>query len=103
MFSLERAYSAAYYKQYAFIELNYNIEQFDCLNALYHHESRWSPTARNGSHYGIPQGRSKYLQTATGYQQIRWGLKYIANRYGVVDGVPNACKAYTHWKIKRWH
>jgi hypothetical protein len=101
--SLERADSASYYKQYAYIELNYNIEQFDCLNALYHHESRWSPTARNGSHYGIPQGRSKYLQTATPYQQIRWGLKYIANRYGVVEGVPNACGAYNHWKLKRWH
>ena len=101
--SLERADSASVYKQYAFIQMNHNFEQFYCFDALYHQESRWSPKAKNGSHYGIPQGRSKYLATARWDQQIRWGLNYIAHRYGVVEGVPNACGAYNHWKIKRWH
>ena len=47
------------YKQYAWIYLDYDIDEFDCLDKLYTAESQWNPKARNGSHYGIPQGRSK--------------------------------------------
>jgi hypothetical protein len=43
-----------HYKQYAFIKLNHSFTEFYCLDELYHHESRWDPSARNGSHYGIP-------------------------------------------------
>jgi hypothetical protein len=49
-----------HYRQWAFIQLN-NIDEFHCLDELYYKESRWNPLARNGSHYGIPQGRSKWL------------------------------------------
>ena len=52
------------YKQYAWIYLDYDIDEFDCLDKLYTAESQWNPKARNGSHYGIPQGRSKWLITA---------------------------------------
>ncbi len=41
---------------------------FYCLDELYHYESRWNPSARNGSHYGIPQGRSKYLANCRSYR-----------------------------------
>ena len=84
------------YRQWAFIQLN-NIEEFYCLDYLYFRESRWNPYARNGSHYGIPQGRSKWLGTVNGYKQVDWGIKYINVRYG------SMCKALDHYKLKGWH
>ena len=99
----EKTYSVAAdsykqsYKQYAWIQLNYDIDEFDCLDLLYTAESQWNPKARNGSHYGIPQGKSKWLISAHPYAQIRWGIKYNTNRYGTM------CAAYAHYKIKGWH
>jgi hypothetical protein len=86
-----------HYKQYAFIQLNHSFTEFYCLDELYHRESRWNPKARNGSHYGIPQGRSVYLSKVDGYKQVEWGIKYNLNRYG------SMCKALQHFKIKGWH
>ena len=85
-----------HYRQWAFIQLN-NIDEFHCLDYLYYRESRWNPNARNGSHYGIPHGRSKWLSTVDGYKQVEWGIKYNKNRYG------SMCKALEHYKIKGWH
>jgi hypothetical protein len=85
-----------HYRQWAFIQLN-DLDEFYCLDELYFRESRWNPKARNGSHYGIPQGRSKYLQRADGFKQVEWGIKYNLNRYG------SMCKALDHWKLKGWH
>ena len=101
MSGLERAESQVnhktnHFRQYAFIQLN-NVDEFHCIDKLYFHESRWNPKAKNGSHYGIPQGRSKYLSKVDGYKQVEWGIKYINNRYG------SACKALHHWKVKGWH
>ena len=90
-------YKPIHYKQYILIQLN-NIEEAYCLVELYSKEnSKWDPKARNGSHIGIPQGRSKYLATVNGVKQIDWGIKYINNRYG------SMCKALQHFKIKGWH
>ena len=86
-----------HYKQYAFIQLNHSFTEFYCLDELYHKESRWNPKAKNGSHYGIPQGRSKYLSKVNGYKQVEWGIKYNNNRYG------SMCKALDHFKRKGWH
>ena len=85
-----------HYRQWAFIQLN-NLDEFYCLDYLYFRESRWNPKARNGSHYGIPQGRSTYLMKVDGYKQVEWGIKYNLNRYG------SMCKALDHYKIKGWH
>ena len=85
------------YKDYAFISLDNNLKEFKCLSILYGKESAWNPNARNGSHYGIPQGRSVYLSTLNGYEQIQWGLDYIGHRYG------EPCIALNHWKAKGWH
>ena len=98
---LERAESNSldktnHYRQWAFIQLN-DLDEFYCLDELYFYESRWNPKARNGSHYGIPQGRSKWLSTVDGYKQVEWGIKYNNNRYG------SMCKALEHFKIKGWH
>ncbi len=99
---LERAESQVvnkpmHYKQYAFIQLNHSFTEFYCLDELYHKESRWNPKAKNGSHYGIPQGRSKYLSKVDGYKQVEWGIAYNINRYG------SMCKALDHFKRKGWH
>ena len=90
-------YKPIHYKQYIFIQLNDFTEAY-CLIELYTKEnSRWDPKARNGSHVGIPQGRSKYLATVNGIKQIDWGIKYINHRYG------SMCKALDHFKVKGWH
>ena len=101
--SVSLNYKPTHYKQYILMTLN-DIDQTYCLIDLYTKESNFNPKAKNGSHYGIPQGRSKYLATANGIQQIQWGYRYISNRYGVTeDGVPDACAAWQHWLKKGWH
>jgi len=86
-----------HYKQYAFMQLDYSFTEFYCLDDLYTAESRWNPNAKNGSHYGIPQGRSKYLATVDGFKQIDWGIKYNRARYLTM------CGALDHFKRKGWH
>jgi hypothetical protein len=83
-------------KQYAYYSLN-DIKQYKCLAFLYGKESAWNPKAVNGSHAGIPQGRSKWLLTATPIQQVEWGLRYIKHRYST------PCKAKDHWLKYNWH
>ena len=85
------------YKEYAYYALGYNLKEYKCLSILYGKESAWNPAAVNGSHYGIPQGRSVWLRDQDGYAQVRWGLKYIGHRYG------EPCIALDHWKAKGWH
>jgi len=87
-----------HYRQWAFIQLN-NLEEFYCLDYLYYRESRWNPKAvsPSGNHFGIPQGKSKWLATVDGYKQVEWGIKYNNNRYG------SMCKALEHYKLKGWH
>jgi hypothetical protein len=85
------------YKEYALHLLHYDYVQFKCLAKLYGKESAWNPKARNGSHYGIPQGRSEYLSRVDGYAQVRWGLSYIEHRY------LKPCGAYNHWLKFNWH
>ena len=89
-------YKPTHYKQYILIELQDFTEAY-CLIDLYTAESRLNPLARNGSHYGIPQGRSKWLSTVPGTKQIDWGIKYNLVRYG------SMCAALHHYKIKGWH
>ena len=85
------------YKEYALIALGNNLKEYKCLAALYGKESAWNPAAVNGSHYGIPQGKSIYLSTLNGYEQVQWGLDYIGHRYG------QPCIAWQHFKDKGWH
>ena len=85
------------YKEYAYYALGYNLKEYKCLSILYGKESAWNPAAVNGSHYGIPQGKSEWLKDQDGYTQIQWGLDYIGNRYG------EPCIALDHFKRKGWH
>ena len=83
-------------KEYAAVLVD-DKSQMKCLGKLYGKESAWNPDAVNGSHYGIPQGRSEYLRDALPEQQIMWGLKYIDNRYG------SPCKAWAFFQRYNYH
>jgi colicin import membrane protein len=83
-------------KEYA-AHLLQDTQQYKCLATLYGKESAWNDKAVNGSHYGIPQGRSIYLKTADKYEQIRWGLGYIEVRYGT------PCAALRFFRENNYH
>ena len=83
-------------KEYAAVLVD-DKYQMSCLSKLYGKESAWNPNAVNGSHYGIPQGRSEYLKTATAEEQVMWGLKYIDNRYG------SPCAAWAFFQKNNYH
>lgn len=72
-------------------EFGFGPEQFSCLDSLYMGESGWRVDADNptSSAYGIPQALpgSKMASAGPDWEtnpetQIRWGLGYIADRYG---------------------
>jgi len=84
------------YKLHAYNQLK-DWNQFECILELYERESNWRPNAKNGSHHGIPQGKSQWLAKANPYQQIEWGVRYIEARYGT------PCAALKHFKRKGWH
>jgi hypothetical protein len=90
-------YKTQHYKQYTFIELN-DVDEYYCIEQLWHKESRWSPTAKNArsSAYGIPQLLN--MKEPNPFRQIDKGLRYIEHRY---QGSP--CKALQHHKIKGWY
>ena len=61
-------------------------------------ESNGNYRAKNGSHYGLVQGRSEYLKTATAVQQIDWFVKYLDHKY------QGSCiVALRHHKAKGWY
>jgi hypothetical protein len=78
-------------------------KQEACHNSIVYRESRWNPRAKNGSHYGLYQGRSKSLKNASTIKQWWWYWHYVAHRYGVtVYDEPNYCGALHHLKTKGW-
>ena len=83
-------------KEYAALRLD-NTQQYKCLSILYGKESAWDDKAVNGSHYGIPQGKSEYLKTASKYEQVDWGLAYIEHRYGT------PCAALRFYRENNYH
>ena len=89
-------------KLYAYHKFN-TYDQFDCYNYIIYRESRWDYKARNGSHYGLGQMRNKMVLKLSPRGQIDLHYKYIAHRYGIVNGEPNACLAAEHLDKKGWH
>ena len=71
--------------------------EYKCALELYTKESNWRPNAKNGPHYGIPQGKSIYLKTADPIAQVKWGMRYSKARYG------SMCNALKHFKKWNWH
>ena len=81
----------AYAKDLCINTYGWTENDFNCLVKLWERESNWNPNAHNKSSgaHGIPQSlpASKMASEGDDYYtngktQIRWGLKYIKNRYG---------------------
>jgi len=78
-------------------------KQFYCHNRITYIESRNNLNARNGSHYGIYQGKSIALKGAPADYQFYWYWSYVSHRYGVTRyDEPNYCKALQHLRTKGW-
>lgn len=80
--------------------------QFSCLNSLWNRESGWNYKAYNASSgaYGIPQALPGSKMSSAGSDwrtnpvtQMRWGLDYIASRYGT------PCGAWGHSESTGWY
>lgn len=88
------------------LERGWDEAQYSCLVPLWTNESNWSHTARNPSSgaYGIPQALpgSKMASAGADWEtnpttQIKWGLDYIAGRYGT------PCGAWSFWQANNWY
>ena len=80
-------YSIDHLKLYAHSRI-LDYKEFQCFNKIITKESRWSYSARNGSHYGLGQMRSKHYRDLDPFRQIDASLRYITNRY------QTPCKAW---------
>ena len=90
------AYSVDHLKLYAHSRL-VDYKEFQCFNKIITKESRWSHSARNGSHYGLGQMRSTWYRDLDPYKQIDATIKYNRIRY------QSQCKAWA-WHIKHgWY
>ena len=74
-----------------------DYEGFHCAVSIAQIESRWNPSAVNGSHYGLFQMRNKKVQYMNPYTQIDWWHRYLMTRYK-----GDACLALLHLKTKGW-
>ena len=88
-------YSIDHLKLYAHSRI-VNYEQFQCFHKIITKESRWSYTARNGSHYGLGQMRSTWYRDLDPYRQIDATIGYITKRY------QTPCNAWAFHKKKDW-
>lgn len=97
------------YQKYALSllpDFGWDASELEPLIYLWNRESGWNPNSHNrgsGAH-GIPQALpgSKMASEGSDYYtnpepQIRWGLKYIAGRYGS----PSA--AWAHFQSRGWY
>jgi hypothetical protein len=84
----------------------WGASQFSCLNLLWNRESQWKYNANNpsSSAYGIPQALPGSKMASAGADwatnpvtQIKWGLDYIADRYGT------PCGAWGHSESVGWY
>lgn len=96
----------AYAKDLCLNTYGWSEYDFECLVKLWNRESGWNPNAHNKSSgaHGIPQSlpASKMASEGADYYtnaktQIRWGLKYIKNRYGT------PAKAWAHSEKVNWY
>ena len=90
------AYSIDHLKVYAHSRL-LDYKEFQCFNKIITQESRWSYTARNGSHYGLGQMRSKHYRDLDPYRQIDATILYITKRYSTT------CKAWAFHLKHGWY
>jgi hypothetical protein len=89
-------YSVDHLKLYAHSRI-LDYKEFQCFNRIITKESRWYYLAKNGSHFGLGQMRSKHYRDLDPYRQIDATLKYITNRYGT------SCKAWAFHEQKGYY
>ena len=89
-------YSIDHLKLYAHSRI-LDYKEFQCFNKIITKESRWSYRARNGSHYGLGQMRSKHYRDLDPFRQIDATLKYITNRYDT------NCKAWAFHQERNYY
>jgi hypothetical protein len=89
-------YSIDHLKLYAHSRI-LDYKEFQCFNKIITKESRWSYTARNGSHYGLGQMRSKHYRDLDPFRQIDASLRYITNRY------QTPCKAWAFHQERNYY
>lgn len=96
----------AYAKNLCINTYGWTENDFNCLVKLWERESNWNPNAHNKSSgaHGICQAlpASKMASEGSDYMtnyktQIRWGLKYIKNRYGT------PANAWVHSQQRGWY
>jgi len=90
------AYSIDHLKLYAHSRI-LDYKEFQCFNKIITKESRWSYTARNGSHYGLGQMRSKHYRDLDPFRQIDASIRYITNRY------QTPCKAWAFHQHRNYY
>ena len=89
-------YSVDHLKLYAHSRI-LDYKEFQCFNKIITKESRWNYLARNGSHFGLGQMRSKHYRDLDPFRQIDATLKYITNRYG------SNCKAWAFHQERNYY
>ena len=89
-------YSVDHLKLYAHSRI-LDYKEFQCFNRIITKESRWSYTARNGSHYGLGQMRSKHYSDLDPFRQIDATIRYITNRY------QTPCKAWAFHQERNYY
>ena len=89
-------YSVDHLKFYAHSRI-LDYKEFQCFNRIITKESRWSYTARNGSHRGLGQMRSEHYGNLDPFRQIDATLQYITNRY------QTSCKAWAFHEKKGYY
>jgi hypothetical protein len=89
-------YSIDHLKLYAHSRI-LDYKEFQCFNRIITKESSWSYTARNGSHWGLGQMRSKHYGTLDPFRQIDASLRYITKRY------QTPCKAWAFHQERNYY
>ena len=94
----------AYAKNLVINQFGWTEADFQALVKLWYRESGWNVYAQGNGCYGIPQARPGNKMSSQGSDwrtngktQIRWGLNYIAGRYG------NPTKALKHSDKYHWY
>jgi len=89
-------YSIDHLKLYAHSRI-LDYKEFQCFNRIITKESRWNYLAKNGSHYGLGQMRSKHYRDLDPFRQIDATLRYVTIRYGT------NCKAWAFHQERNYY
>jgi hypothetical protein len=89
-------YSVDHLKLYAHSRI-LDYKEFQCFNRIITKESRWNYLAKNGSHFGLGQMRSKHYKDLDPFRQIDATLRYVSIRY------QTPCKAWAFHQERNYY